>query len=75
MRYLVLGNTLLGENCLCFCRKLFLYLIWFFIHDTGFVLLDQIYHIGGATIANFDNIPIKDLAEFFMLFSVLFDKL
>ena len=72
MTYLVLDNILLGDNCLCFCRKFFLYLIWFFIEDTGHVLLDQIFQIGGATTANFDNIPIKDLAAGLVLLDQIF---
>ena len=31
------------------------------------MLLDQIFQIGGATVANFDSIPIKDLAGLVLL--------
>ena len=56
-------------------RYTVLLLSWCFIQDFGIVLLHQIFHIGGATVAKFDCIFVKDVTEFVMLLEMLFDKL
>ena len=56
-------------------RYTVLLLSWCFIQDFGNVLLRQIFHIGGATVAKFDCIVVKDVTEFVVLLEMLFDKL
>ena len=53
----------------------FLLLSWCVIQDFGIVLLDQIFHISGATAAKFVGIAAKDLGKFLLLWEILSDEL
>lgn len=74
MRYLCLTISFWGTTLFASTVTMFLLLSWCFIQEFAIMLLDQIFHIGGATVATFDSIAVKDLAEFMVLWEILPDK-